>query len=149
MNNNKNKTLIHFICFYFFFIFPAQSGICHSDIHQVREEWGKAIFPMVAGHEIGGVVTAVGSGVTKYKVGDIVGVGCLVDSCRSCRCCQKNEEQFCKVCMSIIYLYICILSYYLDIYSYYHCLFMLRIMGFNIIFEIICNDNIGWRNFHL
>ena len=71
------------------------AGICHSDIHQAREEWGKAIFPMVPGHEIAGIVTEVGSGVTKYKVGDRVGVGCFVDSCRECENCKAGEEQFC------------------------------------------------------
>lgn len=58
------------------------AGICHSDIHQAREGWGEAIFPMVPGHEIAGVVSEVGSGVTRFTVGDRVGVGCMVDSCR-------------------------------------------------------------------
>jgi uncharacterized zinc-type alcohol dehydrogenase-like protein len=71
------------------------AGICHSDIHQVREGWGKAIFPMVPGHEIAGVVSEVGSGVTKYSVGDRVGVGCMVDSCRECDNCAKGLEQYC------------------------------------------------------
>ncbi len=71
------------------------AGICHSDIHQAREGWGEAIFPMVPGHEIAGVVSAVGSGVTKFQVGDRVGVGCLVDSCRECENCQAGLEQFC------------------------------------------------------
>lgn len=71
------------------------AGICHSDIHQVREEWGKAIFPMVPGHEIAGVVSAVGSAVTKHKAGDRVGVGCMVDSCGECEYCKDGEEQFC------------------------------------------------------
>lgn len=70
-------------------------GICHSDIHQVRDEWGNATFPMVPGHEIVGVVSAVGSKVSKYKVGDKVGVGCLVDSCRQCEPCRQHLEQFC------------------------------------------------------
>ncbi|EWT00518.1 alcohol dehydrogenase [Intrasporangium oryzae NRRL B-24470] len=73
----------------------AYAGICHSDIHQVREEWGQALFPMVPGHEIAGVVSAVGDGVTKYKVGDRVGVGCMVDSCGECEFCKDGEEQFC------------------------------------------------------
>ena len=73
----------------------AYAGICHSDIHQVREEWGTAIFPMVPGHEIAGVVSAVGPGVTKHKVGDRVGVGCMVDSCRECEYCKDGEEQYC------------------------------------------------------
>ncbi len=76
-------------------------GICHSDIHQVRNEWSEAmpdtIFPMVPGHEIAGVVKAVGSKVTKYRVGDHVGVGCFVDSCRTCEYCKKDLEQFCNV----------------------------------------------------
>jgi alcohol dehydrogenase (NADP+) len=76
-------------------------GICHSDIHQTRDEWGEyqeeAIFPMVPGHEIGGVVTSVGKKVTKYKVGDKVGVGCFVDSCRRCDECKKGLEQYCTV----------------------------------------------------
>src|SRR6185437_7169220 len=70
-------------------------GICHSDIHQVRDEWGGSIFPMVPGHEIAGVVAAVGNSVRKYKVGDKVGVGCLVDSCRHCEQCKKGQEQYC------------------------------------------------------
>ncbi|MGO4759065.1 NAD(P)-dependent alcohol dehydrogenase, partial [Streptomyces sp. 2MCAF27] len=73
----------------------AYAGICHSDIHQAREEWGSAQFPMVPGHEIAGIVTEVGSGVTKYAVGDRVGVGCFVDSCRECENCLAGEEQFC------------------------------------------------------
>ncbi|MEU2305298.1 NAD(P)-dependent alcohol dehydrogenase [Streptomyces misionensis] len=71
------------------------AGICHSDIHQVREGWGKGIFPMVPGHEIAGVVSEVGSGVTKYAVGDRVGVGCMVDSCRECDNCRAGLQQYC------------------------------------------------------
>ncbi|MFD7403883.1 NAD(P)-dependent alcohol dehydrogenase [Streptomyces sp. NPDC059866] len=71
------------------------AGICHSDIHQAQEGWGEAIFPMVPGHEIAGVVSEVGSGVTKYKVGDRVGVGCMVDSCRECDNCKAGLEQYC------------------------------------------------------
>ncbi|MFF4273231.1 NAD(P)-dependent alcohol dehydrogenase [Streptomyces sp. NPDC001536] len=71
------------------------AGICHSDIHQAREGWGEAIFPMVPGHEIAGVVSEVGPGVTKFAVGDRVGVGCLVDSCRECESCKAGEEQYC------------------------------------------------------
>ena len=71
------------------------AGICHSDIHQAREGWGEAIFPMVPGHEIAGVVSEVGSGVTKFKVGDRVGVGCMVDSCRECENCRAGLEQYC------------------------------------------------------
>jgi len=73
----------------------AFAGVCHSDIHQAREEWGKAIFPMVPGHEIAGVVTQVGSDVTKHQVGDRVGIGCFVDSCRECENCLAGEQQFC------------------------------------------------------
>ncbi len=71
------------------------AGICHSDIHQARDEWGGAVFPMVPGHEIAGVVTEVGAGVTRYAVGDRVGVGCFVDSCRECENCLAGEEQYC------------------------------------------------------
>ncbi|MGQ5635413.1 MULTISPECIES: NAD(P)-dependent alcohol dehydrogenase [unclassified Streptomyces] len=71
------------------------AGICHSDIHQAREGWGEAIFPMVPGHEIAGVVSEVGPGVTKFAVGDRVGVGCMVDSCRECENCRRGLEQFC------------------------------------------------------
>lgn len=70
-------------------------GICHSDIHQARNEWGNSLYPMVPGHEIVGRVAAVGSAVTKFKVGDTAAVGCMVDSCRSCESCEANEEQYC------------------------------------------------------
>jgi len=73
----------------------AYAGICHSDIHQVNQDWGTAIFPMVPGHEIAGVVAAVGAAVTKYQVGDRVGVGCMVDSCGECEYCLAGTEQFC------------------------------------------------------
>jgi alcohol dehydrogenase (NADP+) len=76
-------------------------GICHSDIHQTRDEWSdyltESIFPMVPGHEIAGIVAAVGSKVSKYKVGDHVGVGCFVDSCRTCPECKLGLEQYCAV----------------------------------------------------
>ncbi|MFE2260282.1 NAD(P)-dependent alcohol dehydrogenase [Streptomyces griseosporeus] len=71
------------------------AGICHSDIHQAQEGWGEAIFPMVPGHEIAGIVAEVGPGVTKYRVGDRVGVGCMVDSCRECDNCRAGLEQYC------------------------------------------------------
>jgi uncharacterized zinc-type alcohol dehydrogenase-like protein len=71
------------------------SGICHSDIHSAFDEWGGGIFPMVPGHEIAGIVAAVGSEVTKFTVGDRVGVGCFVDSCGECEYCRSGEEQFC------------------------------------------------------
>ncbi len=73
----------------------AYAGICHSDIHQAREEWGPAIFPMVPGHEIAGTVTSVGSSVTKFKVGDKIGVGVFVDSCRTCENCKQGLQQYC------------------------------------------------------
>jgi uncharacterized zinc-type alcohol dehydrogenase-like protein len=71
-------------------------GICHSDIHSARNEWGGTTYPFVPGHEIVGRVTAVGDKVSKYKVGDLVGVGCLVDSCRSCTACNDGLEQYCE-----------------------------------------------------
>lgn len=72
------------------------AGICHSDIHTVRAEWGQPNYPVVPGHEIAGVVSAVGSEVTKFAVGDRVGVGCFVDSCRECEFCRAGLEQFCE-----------------------------------------------------
>nr|WP_224387848.1 NAD(P)-dependent alcohol dehydrogenase [Pseudonocardia sp. ICBG1293] len=71
------------------------AGICHSDIHQARDEWGEGIYPMVPGHEIAGVVSAVGTEVTRHAVGDRVGVGCFVDSCRECENCRAGEGQYC------------------------------------------------------
>ena len=71
-------------------------GVCHSDLHQARNEWGNSIYPVVPGHEIVGRVTEVGPGVTRYKTGDLVGVGCLVDSCRTCASCQEGLEQYCE-----------------------------------------------------
>lgn len=71
-------------------------GVCHSDLHQARNEWHNTIFPVVPGHEIVGRVTAVGSHSHKYKVGDLVGVGCLVDSCRTCASCEEGLEQYCE-----------------------------------------------------
>jgi len=73
------------------------AGICHSDIHQAREEWGGALFPMVPGHEIAGVVTEVGSDVTRFAVGDHAGVGCFVDSCGECVNCRRDLENYCIV----------------------------------------------------
>jgi len=81
----------------------AFCGVCHSDIHQARDEWGGAIFPMVPGHEIVGTVTAVGSDVTTFAVGDRAGVGCFVDSCRTCTNCTDNLEQFCEKGMVATY----------------------------------------------
>ncbi|MFI1224982.1 MULTISPECIES: NAD(P)-dependent alcohol dehydrogenase [unclassified Streptomyces] len=71
------------------------AGICHSDIHQARDGWGEGIFPMVPGHEIAGIVAETGSGVTRFKVGDRVGVGCMVDSCGTCDACLMGREQHC------------------------------------------------------
>ena len=73
----------------------SYAGICHSDIHQVAEEWGPAIFPMVPGHEIAGIVTAVGTKASKFSVGDKIGVGVFVDSCRTCESCKKGLQQYC------------------------------------------------------
>jgi len=78
-------------------------GVCHSDIHQARDEWGGAIFPMVPGHEIIGRVKQVGHHVTKLKVGDMAGVGCMVDSCRDCQTCRRDLEQFCERGMAATY----------------------------------------------
>jgi alcohol dehydrogenase (NADP+) len=71
-------------------------GICHTDIHMVRNEWGLSLYPMVPGHEIVGTVTGVGSDVTKWKTGDAAGVGCFVDSCRDCGACKDGDEQYCE-----------------------------------------------------
>jgi uncharacterized zinc-type alcohol dehydrogenase-like protein len=71
-------------------------GICHSDIHQARDEWGGSTFPMVPGHEIVGRVTRVGSSVKRFKAGDLAGVGCFVDSCRTCASCKEGLEQYCE-----------------------------------------------------
>ncbi|MET9070570.1 NAD(P)-dependent alcohol dehydrogenase [Streptomyces sp. NPDC004232] len=72
------------------------AGICHSDIHHARSEWGPTTYPIVPGHEIAGIVTEVGSEVTKHAVGDRVGVGCMVNSCRQCEPCKRGEEQYCQ-----------------------------------------------------
>src|SRR5262249_42734341 len=71
-------------------------GVCHSDLHQARDGWGGSMFPMVPGHEIIGRVRRVGERVTKIKVGDLAGVGCFVDSCRTCDACRRGLEQFCR-----------------------------------------------------
>ena len=78
-------------------------GVCHSDIHQARDEWGGSTFPMVPGHEIVGRVQAVGSDVSGFRIGDAVGVGCFVNSCRECTACRSGEEQFCETGMSATY----------------------------------------------
>lgn len=78
-------------------------GVCHSDIHQARGEWGNSTYPMVPGHEIVGRVVKVGSQVKKFKAEDVVGVGCFVDSCRTCGSCKEGEEQLCDVLTSFTY----------------------------------------------
>lgn len=78
-------------------------GVCHSDLHFVRNEWGLSIYPLVPGHEIVGIVKATGSEVQKFKVGDTVGVGCLVDSCRECDYCRRGLEQYCANGMVLTY----------------------------------------------
>lgn len=79
------------------------SGICHSDLHQVHDDWGGSLYPMVPGHEIVGRVIEVGSQVKNYAVGDSVAVGCMVDSCQSCDQCDTGEEQFCRQGMTPTY----------------------------------------------
>ncbi|TCV96616.1 NAD(P)-dependent alcohol dehydrogenase [Biostraticola tofi] len=78
-------------------------GVCHSDLHQARNDWGGAIYPLVPGHEIIGKVVSVGSGVKKFKAGDRVGVGCMVDSCQHCSSCEAGLEQYCKEGMTPTY----------------------------------------------
>ncbi|HIJ81200.1 MAG TPA: NAD(P)-dependent alcohol dehydrogenase [Desulfuromonadales bacterium] len=78
-------------------------GICHSDVHQARNEWGTSNFPMVPGHEIVGTVLMTGTLVTKWTPGDTVGVGCFIDSCRECEACREGEEQFCEEGMNVTY----------------------------------------------
>ena len=78
-------------------------GVCHTDIHFVRNDWGISLYPIVPGHEIVGTVKRVGSGVQRFKAGDTVGVGCLVDSCRSCEYCRAGLEQYCSNGMVLTY----------------------------------------------
>jgi alcohol dehydrogenase (NADP+) len=78
-------------------------GVCHSDIHQARDEWGGSIYPMVPGHEIVGRVIKTGGGVTKFNTGELVGIGCFVDSCRECAQCKAGQEQYCEKGMSPTY----------------------------------------------
>ena len=70
-------------------------GVCHSDLHTARNDWGGTKYPAVPGHEIVGKITRVGADVTSFKVGDLAGVGCLVDSCRECESCKQDLEQYC------------------------------------------------------
>ena len=81
----------------------SYAGICHSDIHQAREEWGPALFPMVPGHEIAGIVSSIGTSVTKFKVGDRIGVGVFIDSCRNCSSCLAGLQQYCQEGMTGTY----------------------------------------------
>ncbi|CCG40451.1 NAD(P)-dependent alcohol dehydrogenase [Magnetospirillum molischianum] len=81
----------------------AYCGVCHSDLHTVRSEWEGTLYPCIPGHEIVGHVSAVGGHVTKFKVGDIVGVGCLVDSCQTCASCDEGLEQFCETGFTATY----------------------------------------------
>jgi uncharacterized zinc-type alcohol dehydrogenase-like protein len=78
-------------------------GVCHSDIHQARDEWGASIFPMVPGHEIVGKVLKAGGKVSQWKAGETVGVGCFVDSCRECEACLAGEEQYCEPGLTATY----------------------------------------------
>lgn len=71
-------------------------GVCHSDLHQARNDWGFSFYPLVPGHEVVGRVSKVGGKVSKYQVGDLVGIGCMVDSCRTCSACQSGLEQYCE-----------------------------------------------------
>ena len=71
-------------------------GVCHSDLHHVRDQWGKNTYPMVPGHEITGRVASVGKDVTRFKPGDTVGVGPMVDSCQQCAACKRGLEQYCE-----------------------------------------------------
>ena len=79
------------------------TGICHSDLHQARNDWSNSLYPMVPGHEIVGRVVEVGSAVTTFKAGDYAGVGCMVDSCRGCSACRDDMEQFCEQGVTLTY----------------------------------------------
>jgi len=81
----------------------SYAGICHSDIHQAREEWGPSLFPMVPGHEIVGIVTEIGAAVDKFKVGDRIGIGVFIDSCRTCSPCKAGLQQYCEAGMTGTY----------------------------------------------
>jgi alcohol dehydrogenase (NADP+) len=80
-------------------------GVCHSDLHQIQNDWDNSLYPCVPGHEILGVVTAVGKGVTKFKKGDFIGVGCMVNSCQNCDSCQKDAENYCQGPKSCTFTY--------------------------------------------
>ena len=71
-------------------------GVCHSDVHQVRNDWKNTVYPCLPGHEIVGRVTAVGAQVRRFKVGDLAGVGCMIDSCQHCASCTEGDEQYCE-----------------------------------------------------
>ena len=81
----------------------AFCGVCHSDLHAARNDWGRTTYPFVPGHEIVGTVSAVGAGVTKFKAGDKVAIGTVVDSCRHCDACEDHEEQYCREGMTGTY----------------------------------------------
>ncbi|GAA7868739.1 NAD(P)-dependent alcohol dehydrogenase [Helicobacter pylori] len=85
------------------------AGICHSDIHSAYSEWKEGIYPMVPGHEIAGVIKEVGKEVKKFKVGDVVGVGCFVNSCKACKPCKEHQEQFCT---KVVFTYDCLDSFH-------------------------------------
>ncbi len=78
-------------------------GVCHSDLHMARNEWGGTVYPVVRGHEILGRAAKVGSNVIRFKQGDLVGVGCMVDSCRTCENCMHGLEQYCEVGSTLAY----------------------------------------------
>ena len=78
-------------------------GICHSDIHQARDEWGGSLFPMVPGHEIVGTIAQVGKAIKQFRIGETAGVGCFVDSCRTCAACREGSEQYCETGMLLTY----------------------------------------------
>jgi D-arabinose 1-dehydrogenase-like Zn-dependent alcohol dehydrogenase len=78
-------------------------GMCHSDVHQIYDEWGGSIFPMVPGHEVVGVIVDTGKDVKKFKVGDFAAVGCMVDSCGECERCKVSDEQYCSKGMTATY----------------------------------------------
>jgi uncharacterized zinc-type alcohol dehydrogenase-like protein len=81
----------------------SHCGICHSDIHQARDEWGGSLFPMVPGHEIVGTIAQVGNAVKRFRVGETAGIGCFVDSCRNCAACREGLEQYCEAGMLVTY----------------------------------------------